>query len=356
MNLGDDEKEKEIEVEEEVEEVTPVKKEQTRLRGQKKSNLKTSQPVSNTKRTTSKPKSKPSTATSTTTKLSKISKPTTTTKPTTTKPTTKPATTTKPTPGKITTKPIPGKTTTTKTTNPNKINIKTSVPNTTRSGNTNVSKISNTTKPPRRTSQESRGDKDSKMKNLKKPAPAPTSSSVGKRKGNSSVGKRTVPSKNEEVPFEQSKELKNILSKNRVDKVKTETEKSNCLLYIISDYFKAKEIDKYFKNMVDSNPIFKNFSAKINANIKNIKEFTLKKLNGICKFIAIGDKNGFDNFLKIKDKTKSNYETLNNKFNSLLKTPLKNLNENLIAEFCKMILAIPELSVPISKSILKIIE
>ena len=193
------------------------------------------------------------------------------------------------------------------------------------------------------------------MKSPKKPT-APTSSSVGKRKGNSSVGKRAPPSKQEEVPFEQSKEFKTILNKNRVDKVKNETEKNNCLLFIISDYFKAKEIDGFFKNMVDNNPIFKNFAAKINANIKNIKEFTLKKLNGICKFIATGDKNGFINFLKIKDKTKSNFETLNNNYNSMLKAPLANLNENLISDFCKKILAIPELSIPISKSLVKIIE
>ena len=108
--------------------------------------------------------------------------------------------------------------------------------------------------------------------------------------------------------------------------------------------------------MIETNPIFKNFSAKIYANIKNTKEFTLKKLNGICKYIAAGDKNGFINFLKIKDKSKSNFETLHSTYNSLLKTQLKNLNENSIAEFCKMILAIPELSVPISKSIFKIIE
>ena len=225
-------------------------------------------------------------------------------------------------------------------------------------GNTNKPS-SNTARPPRKGSQELRGDKDSKIKTSKKtPAPAPASTSVGKRKVNTSVGKRPAPgpSKPAEVPFEQTKEFKNILNANRIDKAKTDNEKKDCLLYIISDYFKDKEIDKFFKNMVDNNSIFKSQANKINANLKNTKEFTLKKLNGICKFIAAGDKNGFVNFLKIKDKTKSNFETLNSKYNSLLKTPLKNLNENLIAEYCKSILAIPELSVPISKSILKIIE
>ena len=211
-------------------------------------------------------------------------------------------------------------------------------------------------KPARRVSQEPRGDtnKDSKLKIAKKPQ---GSSSVGKRKVNTSVGKRTGPSTHSnETQFEQSLEFKKILNRNRIEKVKNENERKECLLYIISDYFKAKEIDGFFKNMIENNPIFKNFSAKISANIKNTKEFTLKKLNGICKYIAAGDKNGFINFLKIKDKSKSNFETMNSSFNSLLKSPLKNLNENAVSEFCKMILAIPELSVPISKSIFKIIE
>lgn len=160
-----------------------------------------------------------------------------------------------------------------------------------------------------------------------------------------------------EKPFEQTPEFKKLLNKNRIDKISNESDKLNCLLYIISDYFKMKEIDGYFKNLVENNPIFKNYSAKIFANIKNTKEFTLKKLNGICKYIAAGDKTGFTNFMKIKDKGKSNFDNMKSTFNSILKSgPLKNLNENDIKEFCKMILDIPELSVQTSKSLLKYCE
>ena len=130
------------------------------------------------------------------------------------------------------------------------------------------------------------------------------------------------------------------------------------MLYIISDYFKSKEIDPYFKNIIDNNPVLKPFSHKLNANIKNTKEFTLKKLNGICKYIAVGDKNGFNNFIKIKDKGgKHSFESMKSNFNSLLKSgPLKNLNENDISQFCKLILEIPELSIQTTKSLLKCLE
>jgi hypothetical protein len=148
------------------------------------------------------------------------------------------------------------------------------------------------------------------------------------------------------------------LNKNRIDKVKSESDKATFLLYIISDYFKLKEIDPYFKNIIDNNPVLKPFAAKINSNIKNTKEFTLKKLNGICKYIAIGDKNGFNNFVKIKDKGgKSNFDNMKSSFNSLLKSgPLKDLNESYVDQFCQMILEIPELSIQTTKSLLKCIE
>lgn len=107
---------------------------------------------------------------------------------------------------------------------------------------------------------------------------------------------------------EQIAEFKKILNKNRIDKVKNENDKKECLLYIINDYFRAKEIDAFFKDMVENNPILKNLASKINANIKNTKKFTLTKLSGFYKFIAAGDKEGFINFLKIKDKSKYNFE------------------------------------------------
>ena len=178
----------------------------------------------------------------------------------------------------------------------------------------------------------------------------------------SSVGKRPVK-KNihnfslEEDKVEQTQDFKKILNKNRIEKVKSEADKSACLVYIINDYFKLKEIDAYFKNIIEQNPIFQPLSAKIYANLKNPKEFLLKKLNGACKYISIGDKNGFYNFMKVKDKNgKSNFEGFKSSFNSLLKGPLKDLNENEVSNFCKSILEMPELSFQTSKSLLKLCE
>ena len=338
----EEKKEKEkvnIEPEEKEEKITSVKKESTKLRSQKKNNLKVSSAPSNSKtiNKNSGVKSKPSAPESSTKKPSKPTKVTSTIK-------------------------VPAsKTTTSKKPNANKINISKPISSkTSTTEHTNVSKpSSNISKPARKNSQESRGNinKESKTKLEKK---APGSSSVGKRKVNTSVGKRVPPSGGHggEKPLEQTLEFKKILNKNRIDKATNESEKTTCLLYIISDYFKLKEIDGYFKNIVENNPIFKNYSAKIYANIKNTKEFTLKKLNGICKYIAAGDKNGFVNLMKIKDKGgKVSFESMKSSFNSLLKSgPLKNLNENDIGEFCKMILEIPELSVQTSKSFLKYCE
>ena len=182
-------------------------------------------------------------------------------------------------------------------------------------------------------------------------------------KGNTSIGKRTIKKSIhnfglEENKIEQSPEFKKILNKNRIEKVKLESEKAACLCYIISDYFKLKELDAFFKNIIEQNPIFQPLSAKIYANLKNPKEFLLKKLNGICKYISLGDKNGFYNFMKIKDTTgKSNFESFKSGFNALLKSgPLKNLNENDVSSFCKSILDMPELSFQTSKTLLKLCE
>jgi hypothetical protein len=180
-------------------------------------------------------------------------------------------------------------------------------------------------------------------------------SSAGKRKQTSSVGRRPAPTLYPSDNYEQTQDFKKILSRNRIEKVKTESDKINCLLFIINDYFKLKEIDPYFKSILDSNPIFQSYASKLNAHIKNTKEFTLKKLSGICKYVAAGDKVGYYNFMRVKDKNgKGNYENLKSTFNSLLKSgPLKHLNENDIKEYCKMILDIPELSIQTSKSLLK---
>ena len=61
--------------------------------------------------------------------------------------------------------------------------------------------------------------------------------------------------------------------------------------------------------------------------------------------------------MKIKDKNgKSNFEGFKSSFNSLLKGPLKDLNENDVSNFCKSILEMPELSFQTSKSLLKLCE
>jgi len=181
-----------------------------------------------------------------------------------------------------------------------------------------------------------------------------TSSSVGKRPVKKSIQNFTL----DEEKVDQTPEFKKILNKNRIEKAKLENEKSICLVYIINDYFKLKEIDAYFKNIIEQNPIFQPLSAKIYANLKNPKEFLLKKLNTICKYISIGDKSGFYNFMKVKDKNgKSNFEAFKNGFNSLLKSgPLKDLNENEVSNFCKSLLEMPELSFQTSKSLLKLCE
>jgi hypothetical protein len=180
-------------------------------------------------------------------------------------------------------------------------------------------------------------------------------SSVGKRKQTSSVERRPASRLYTDDTYLQTKDFKAILNRNRIERVKTESDKINCLLYIINDYFRLKEIDPYFKSIIDSNPVFQSYASKINIHIKNTKEFTLKKLSGICKYVAAGDKTGYYNFMRIKDKNgKGNYENLKSTFNSLLKSgTLKHLNENDIKEYCKMILDIPELSVQTSKSLLK---
>ena len=332
-DVGDDEDKESGGEDEEEEKVISVKKESTKLRAKKKSDNPSSTPA-NSKLSSSGTKTKPSNISSAT----KSSK--------TTKSSKAPAL----------------KTPASKTTNQNKINApKTTGATSSRintTGNTGLSRPTKpataVAKPGRKISQETKENKDSKLK--LPPKRPPGSSSVGKRKQTSSVGKRTGPALNDQV--EQTLEFKKILNKNRIEKVKNDTEKTTCLLYIINDYFKLKEIDNYFKNIVENNPIFKNFSAKIYANIKNTKEFTLKKLSGICKYIAAGDKNGFNNFLKTKDKGgKHSFENMKSAYNSLLKSgPLKNLNENNIGEFCKMILEIPELSVQTSKSLLKYCE
>ena len=321
--------------EEEEEEERISRKQPTKLRAQKKGNLKSYN-------TTSKPKAgsatKQRTKTSTLTTASKPGKGpkvTNTIKVVTNKTATKPST---------------------KANAPTK-SITSSRINTSGNKNKSARKASKEPRQVRETreskeSREPREHKEPRGESKKKRVPT---SSAGKRKQTSSVGRRPAPTLYPSDNYEQTQDFKKILSRNRIEKVKTESDKINCLLFIINDYFKLKEIDPYFKSILDSNPIFQSYASKINTHIKNTKEFTLKKLSGICKYVAAGDKVGYYNFMRVKDKNgKGNYENLKSTFNSLLKSgPLKHLNENDIKEYCKMILDIPELSIQTSKSLLK---
>ena len=112
--------------------------------------------------------------------------------------------------------------------------------------------------------------------------------------------------------------------------------------------------------MIDANPIFKGVSSKINKNVKNTKEFSLRKLNAINALVASGDKNAFYNFMKIKEKDKVNrnyFEIMKKSFNSLVKGgPLKNMAEIEISNYCKIVLDFPEFSIQVSKDLLKYCE
>ena len=184
------------------------------------------------------------------------------------------------------------------------------------------------------------------------------SSSAGKRANSATKKGGASTSKAEnEAEFQ---DFKKILARNRVDKVKNDKEKVEYLKNIISDYLRYKEIDKYFKNMMDTNPIFKGLSSKIMKNIKKPKEFSLRKLNAINALIASGDKNAFINFMKIKEKDKINknyFDIMKKSFNNLLKLgPLKNLTESDVSNYCKIVLDFPEFSVQVSKDLLKYAE
>ena len=249
----------------------------------------------------------------------------------------------------VTVKP---KTQTTKTTNQNRINNNNISSRTNTTGNTSskTSKTSTATKqnPVRKTSAERRQPVER--------APVRTgSSSVGKR--TNSAGKRAGAGK---VDDNEYQDFKKILAKNKVERVKTEKEKVEYLKNVISDYFRYKEIDKFFRKMIDANPIFKGVSSKINKNVKNTKEFSLRKLNAINALVASGDKNAFYNFMKIKEKDKVNrnyFEIMKKSFNSLVKGgPLKNMAEIEISNYCKIVLDFPEFSIQVSKDLLKYCE
>ena len=213
-------------------------------------------------------------------------------------------------------------------TNQNKIN--------TNSGNktTNNSKTTNTTY---------------KQSPVKKMAGKTNSSSV--KKNNNDVSVKNTENEGDLYDF------KKILNKNRADKVKNDKEKCDFLKNIISDYFRYSVIDKYFKKMIDENPMLKMVQSKITKNLKNTKEFSIRKLNAINSLVASGDKNSFCNFMKLKEKDKANrsyFDTMKKSFNNLLKVgSLKNLNENDVNNYCKIVLEFPEFSIQVYKDLLK---
>ena len=242
------------------------------------------------------------------------------------------------------------RTTATTKTNQNRINNNSSRTNTTVNTSNKTSKTNTAVKqnPVRKASAERRVPERAPVRNT-------GSSSVGKR--TNSANKRTGMGKVDESEYQ---DFKKILAKNKVERVKTEKEKVEYLKNVISDYFRYKEIDKFFRKMIDSNPVFKGVSSKINKNVKNTKEFSLRKLNAINALVACGDKNAFYNFMKIKEKDKVNrnyFEIMKKSFNSLVKGgPLKNMAEIEISNYCRIVLDFPEFSIQVSKDLLKYCE
>ena len=202
--------------EEDEERINTGKKSSTKLRAQKKNNLKSSSTATNSKSNVGT-KTKPS-APASACKNTKTTKMITSQKPPAPKPnTSKPA--------------APSKTTVATKKNP-PVQNKTST-NVTKPGTKGPTVINKTAK---KTAQEEKmeSNKDLSKKNLKK-GPGTNSSSVGKRVNTNSVGKRkasNIHDDNENI--EQSQEFKKILNKNRIEKAKSEKDRPVFLLYIIS--------------------------------------------------------------------------------------------------------------------------
>ena len=272
------------------------------------------------------------------------------------------------------TSPNKSKNTKTNKTNTNTIKIAKTNTNTTTSTNknknTNVNKTKNTKTNTNKINTNSGNktttiNKNNNIKNNVNTTQSPVKKTNAKGGGSTSVKKVNNSSKknnnNEPVKTNENEgglsDFKNILGKNRVDKVKDDKDKSEFLRNIISDYFRYKVIDKFFKNMIDSNPMLKAFQSQINKNLKNTKEFSLRKLNAIDAFVAAGDKNAFCNFMKLKEKDKANrnyFDTMKKSFNNILKIgSLKNLSESAVNSYCKIVLDFPEFTLQVSKDLLK---
>ena len=159
---------------------------------------------------------------------------------------------------------------------------------------------------------------------------------------------------------QRSKEFKNILTRVKADKITGESEKKNAIKKILNDYTKEKEIDNYFKKLLNSNPIFDSVNDKMTKSIENVKEMTLKKISVIINLVFSQEKKTFLNFLKLKDsdqKGTKNFTSLIEQLDKMLKTQkLNELDEGLVITFIRSVFDIPEFNIQISKLLLKNIE
>ena len=159
---------------------------------------------------------------------------------------------------------------------------------------------------------------------------------------------------------QRSKEFKNILTRVKADKITGESEKKNAIKKILNDYTKEKEIDNYFKKLLNSNPIFDSVNDKMAKSIENVKEMTLKKISVIINLVFSQEKKTFLNFLKLKDsdqKGTKNFTSLIEQLDKMIKTQkLNELDEGLVITFIRSVFDIPEFNIQISKLLLKNIE
>ena len=128
----------------------------------------------------------------------------------------------------------------------------------------------------------------------------------------------------------------------------------------MNDYTKEKEIDNYFKKLLNSNPIFDSVNDKMAKSIENVKEMTLKKISVIINLVFSQEKKTFLNFLKLKDsdqKGTKNFTSLIEQLDKMIKTQkLNELDEGLVITFIRSVFDIPEFNIQISKLLLKNIE
>ena len=74
---------------------------------------------------------------------------------------------------------------------------------------------------------------------------------------------------------QRSKEFKNILARVKAEKITGESEKKKAIKKILNDYTKEKEIDNFFKKLLNSNPIFDSVNDKMTKSIENVKVISI---------------------------------------------------------------------------------